>query len=66
MWSIAIEELLKYANCTEETMQAKTLQDGKKKLRMDFATLNTGLNGEGVCEEENGLLVGYDDGIMMK
>ena len=44
----------------------EVLQDGKKKLKMDFATHNTGLNGEGVREEENGLLPGYDDGIMMK
>ena len=49
--------LLKYANCTEETMQTKktwdeVLQDGRKKLRMDLATLKTGLNGEGVRKED--------------
>ena len=50
--------LLKFANCTEETMRDKkktwdeVLQDGRKKLGMDLATLKTGLNvEEGVCEE---------------
>ena len=43
------------ANCTEEIMHPKetwdeVLQDGRKKLGMDFATLKTGLNG--ICEED--------------
>ena len=47
-----MEELLKYANCTEEIMHPKeVLQDGRKKLGMDLAaTLKTGLNG--ICEED--------------
>ena len=45
MWSVAIEGLLKYANCTEEIMQ-----DGRKKLGMDLATLKTSLNG--IYEED--------------
>ena len=56
----------------------EVLQDGKKKLGMDLATLKTGLIVEVVREEvlsesptlgtveENGLLPGYDDVIMMK
>ena len=53
-----MEGLLKYANCTEETMQAKkkawdeVFQDGRKKLGIGLATLKTGRNGEGVREEE--------------
>ena len=30
----------------------EVLQDGRKKLGMDLATLKTGLNGEGVREED--------------
>ena len=55
MWSVAIEGLLKYANCTEEIMHPKkawdeVLQDGRKKLGMDLATLKTSLNG--ICDED--------------
>ena len=32
MWSVAMKGLLKYANCTEETMQAKKL--GTKYCKM--------------------------------
>ena len=45
-----MEGLLKYANCTEETIAGQietwveVLQDGRKKLGMDLATLKTGLN----------------------
>ena len=53
-----MEELLKYANCIEETMGDKknlgreeVLQDGRKKLGMDLATLKTGLSVEVVREE---------------
>ena len=50
-----MEGLLTYANCTEETMPPKktwdeVLQDGRKKLGKDLATLKTGLNG--ICEED--------------
>ena len=55
MWSVAIEGLLKCANCTEEIMHPKkawdeVLQDGRKKLGMDLATFKTSLNG--ICEED--------------
>ena len=53
-----MEGLLKYANCTEETMQDKNkqtldevLQDGRKKLGIALATLKTGLNVKGVHKE---------------
>ena len=52
----------------------EVLQDGRKKLGMDLATLKTGLRVfmRKTCQkvqplvEENGLLSGYDDVIMMK
>ena len=46
IWSVAMKGFLKYANCTEETMHPtpkktwdELLQDGRKKLGMDLATL---------------------------
>ena len=53
MSCVAMERLLKYANCTEETMQAKEntwdelFRDGRKKLEIDLTTLKTGLNRRG-------------------
>ena len=52
MWCVAMERLPKYANCTEETMQAKKtwdelFRDGKNKLGIYLFSLKTGLNGGG-------------------
>ena len=53
MSCVAMERLPKYANCTEEKMQAKEstwdelFRDGRKKLGIDLTTLKTGLNRRG-------------------
>ena len=39
-------------NAGQTETWAKVLQDGKKKLGRDLATINNGLNGEGVCDED--------------